>query len=54
LCVTFGAGMSAACVVDIGATKCTVACVDDGLVLPDSRYAFHYERTEQGYILCPE
>jgi actin-related protein 8 len=29
--------MSAACVVDIGASQCSVACVDEGMVLPDSR-----------------
>lgn len=34
---TFGAGISNACVVDIGATQTNIACVDEGLVLPDTR-----------------
>lgn len=35
---TFGAGISNACVVDIGATQTSIACVDEGLVLPDTRW----------------
>lgn len=34
---SFGAGLSAACVVDVGATATTVACVEDGVVLADTR-----------------
>lgn len=37
LAATYGAGMSNACVVDIGATVTKISCVDEGLVLPDSR-----------------
>ena len=37
LAATFGAGMSTACVVDVGAQTTTVACVDEGVVIPDSR-----------------
>ena len=37
LAATFGAGMSGACVVDVGAQTTTVACVDEGMVIPDSR-----------------
>lgn len=37
LCVTFGAGLSSACVVDIGATKTSIACVEEGLVLAETR-----------------
>jgi actin-related protein 8 len=36
-CATFGAGTSMACVVDIGAQKTSVSCVEDGLCIPDSR-----------------
>lgn len=36
-CATFGAGVSTACVVDIGAQKTSVSCVEDGLCIPDSR-----------------
>lgn len=34
---TYGAGISGGCVVDIGAQTTTVACVEDGLCIPDSR-----------------
>ncbi|KAF8317779.1 uncharacterized protein EI90DRAFT_3133739 [Cantharellus anzutake] len=37
VCSSFGAGLGYACVVDIGATKTSVACVDEGLVLPETR-----------------
>ena len=37
LAATYGAGISNACVVDLGAVKTSVACVDDGLVIPDTR-----------------
>ncbi|KAF8519013.1 hypothetical protein BU17DRAFT_76035 [Hysterangium stoloniferum] len=34
---TFGAGISNACVIDAGATKTSIAIVDEGMVLPDTR-----------------
>ncbi|KZT69246.1 actin-like ATPase domain-containing protein [Daedalea quercina L-15889] len=37
LAATYGAGISNACVVDMGATKTSIACVDDGVVLADTR-----------------
>ncbi|KAF4569681.1 actin-like protein arp8 [Pleurotus pulmonarius] len=37
LAATYGAGISNACVVDIGAVTTSIACVDEGLVIPDSR-----------------
>ncbi|KAI5123511.1 hypothetical protein M0805_006671 [Coniferiporia weirii] len=37
LAATYGAGISNACVIDLGAVKTNVACVDDGLVLSDTR-----------------
>lgn len=37
VCATFGAGMSSACVVDIGAQKTSIACIEEGSILPDSR-----------------
>ncbi|KAF8906229.1 actin-related protein [Gymnopilus junonius] len=37
LAATYGAGISNACVVDIGAAKTSIACVDEGLVLPETR-----------------
>ncbi|KAH6624942.1 ARP8-like protein [Chaetomium sp. MPI-SDFR-AT-0129] len=34
---TFGAGYTQACVVDVGAQKTSIACVEDGLCIEDSR-----------------
>ncbi|KAL4398816.1 Ino80 complex protein [Malassezia pachydermatis] len=42
LCATFGAGLSAACVVDIGATSIGISCVEEGLVLPETRITLSY------------
>lgn len=39
---TYGAGISSACVVDIGAQKTTIACVEEGLCLGDSRLNMKY------------
>ncbi|KAI7854151.1 hypothetical protein BDC45DRAFT_569273 [Circinella umbellata] len=36
-CATFGAGVSSACVVDIGSQKTSVACIEDGVCFTDSR-----------------
>ncbi|KAI7864747.1 hypothetical protein BDF14DRAFT_1831607 [Spinellus fusiger] len=36
-CATFGAGVSSACVVDIGAQKTSIACIEDGVYLVESR-----------------
>lgn len=37
MAATFGAGVSQACIVDIGAQTTTVSCIDEGMVLNDSR-----------------
>ncbi|KAI0272353.1 hypothetical protein BC834DRAFT_856390 [Gloeopeniophorella convolvens] len=37
LAATYGAGISGACVVDIGATTVSIACVDEGMVVPETR-----------------
>ncbi|KAF2745468.1 actin-like ATPase domain-containing protein [Sporormia fimetaria CBS 119925] len=37
LSATFGAGTGAACVVDIGAQKTSICCVDEGMCVEDSR-----------------
>ncbi|KAI0032652.1 hypothetical protein K488DRAFT_78343 [Vararia minispora EC-137] len=37
LAATYGAGLSTACVVNMGATCTSIACVDEGMVLPDTR-----------------
>lgn len=38
LAATYGAGISNACVVDIGAKVTSIACVDEGMVIYDSRF----------------
>ncbi|CCM00587.1 uncharacterized protein FIBRA_02623 [Fibroporia radiculosa] len=54
LAATYGAGISNACVVDMGATKTSIACVDDGLVLSDTRMSLNMggdDITEFLYVL---
>ena len=54
LAATYGAGISNACVVDIGATYTSVACVDEGLVIGDSRMSLNMggdDITEFLYVL---
>ncbi|TIC64285.1 actin-like ATPase domain-containing protein [Wallemia mellicola] len=41
-CATFGCGLSSACMVDIGAQKTSIACVEEGVVLPESRMELAY------------
>lgn len=36
-CAVYGAGISSACVVDVGAQKTSVTCVEDGICIGDSR-----------------
>ncbi|KAJ1642797.1 actin-like protein arp8, partial [Coemansia asiatica] len=40
--VTFGAGISTACVVDVGAQKTSIACIEDGFCYPESRVNVMY------------
>ncbi|KAI6094362.1 hypothetical protein EDD16DRAFT_1686093 [Pisolithus croceorrhizus] len=54
LAATYGAGISNACVVDVGAVCASVACVDEGLVIPDSRISLNMggnDITEFLYVL---
>ncbi|KAG6897437.1 hypothetical protein C0992_001598 [Termitomyces sp. T32_za158] len=54
LAATYGAGISNACVVNIGATTTTVACVDEGMVLADTRMSLNIggdDITEFLYVL---
>ncbi|KAI0299322.1 hypothetical protein BC826DRAFT_906622 [Russula brevipes] len=37
LAATYGAGISNACVVDIGAKTVSIACVDEGMIVPETR-----------------
>lgn len=42
MAATFGAGYTQACVVDVGAQKTSVTCVEDGLCIEDSRINLKY------------
>ncbi|KFA79524.1 hypothetical protein S40288_01075 [Stachybotrys chartarum IBT 40288] len=42
MAATFGAGYTQACVVDVGAKKTSVTCVEDGLCIEDSRINLKY------------
>lgn len=42
MAATFGAGYTQGCVVDVGAQKTSITCVEDGLVLEDSRINLKY------------
>lgn len=41
LCSTYGAGLSNACVIDVGAESTSISCVEDSYCIPESRYVFH-------------
>ncbi|TFK75011.1 actin-like ATPase domain-containing protein [Pluteus cervinus] len=54
LAATYGAGISNACVVNIGATTTNIACVDEGLVISDTRMSLNMggdDITEFLYVL---
>ena len=34
--------MGNACVVDVGAIKTSISCIEDGLIVPDTRWATSY------------
>jgi actin-related protein 8 len=42
IAATFGAGYTQACVVDVGAQKTSISCVEDGLCIEDSRINLKY------------
>jgi actin-related protein 8 len=42
LAATYGAGYSSACIVDIGAQKTSMCCVEDGMCIEDSRINLKY------------
>ncbi|CAG8950617.1 hypothetical protein HYFRA_00002826 [Hymenoscyphus fraxineus] len=42
LAATFGAGYSTACIVDVGAQKTSICCVEDGMCIEDSRINLKY------------
>lgn len=42
LAASFGAGYTNACIVDVGAQKTSICCVEDGMVIEDSRINLKY------------
>ncbi|KAL3419418.1 chromatin remodeling complex subunit [Phlyctema vagabunda] len=42
LAATYGAGYTSACIVDVGAQKTSICCVEDGLCMEDSRINLKY------------
>ncbi|KAL5014598.1 hypothetical protein ScPMuIL_008868 [Solemya velum] len=42
VCATYGAGVSCACVVDVGDQKTSVCCVEDGISLKNTRITMEY------------
>jgi len=42
LAATYGAGYSMNCIVDIGAQKTSISCVEDGMIIEDSRINLKY------------
>lgn len=42
VCAAFGAGLSAACIIDVGAQITSIACVEEGICLPESRLQLDY------------
>lgn len=42
LAASFGAGYTSGCIVDVGAQKTSIACVEDGMVFEDSRINLKY------------
>ncbi|XP_002166225.2 actin-related protein 8 isoform X1 [Hydra vulgaris] len=42
VCGTFGSGLPSACVVDVGAEKTTICCVEDGISVSSSRIQLNY------------
>ena len=51
LCTSFGAGISTACVVDIGAQSTKISCVDEGQVVPDSRITLNIGGDDVTFLL---
>lgn len=50
-CAAFGAGVSYACVVDVGSSHTTVCCVEDGYVLPETRFRINYGGDDITHVL---
>lgn len=42
LAATYGAGVTQACVIDIGSKTTKISCIDDGMIIPNSRAVINY------------
>ena len=42
MCSSYGASIASGCIVDIGASKTSVSCVEEGLIIPDTRLLLNY------------
>lgn len=54
---SFGAQMSNACVVDVGAVKTSISCIEDGMIVPDTRLTLNVggdDITEVFYVLLQQ
>lgn len=40
VCGTFGSGLLSACLVDVGANKTSICCIEDGISIPSTRYMY--------------
>jgi len=49
---TFGAGLSSGCVVDLGSEKISISCVEEGLILPETRIQLSYGGADLTYFLA--
>ena len=52
VCATFGAGLSSGCVVDLGADKISISCVEEGLILPETRILLSYGGADLTHFLA--
>lgn len=52
VCATFGAGLSSGCVVDLGAEKISISCVEEGLILPETRILLSYGGADLTHFLA--
>ncbi len=52
VCATFGAGLSSGCVVDLGAEKISISCVEEGLILPETRVQLSYGGADLTHFLA--
>ncbi|KAL1496778.1 hypothetical protein AB1Y20_014366 [Prymnesium parvum] len=55
-CAAFGAGVTSACVVDLGAQRCSVSCIDEGMPMAGCRLVMSYGGDDMDallrYLLC--